>query len=165
MKNKLSKSLLIAALAGISYSGKTQALIAKAHVVDANNRPLSACYTLSNPYELMQVGNCTDLKLKLGYNESYTLTISKPGYTTKTIVISTFVEANTKHKVTFDMKLHRRSPIDVPGTIQLAGNIYYDRKIEEYNFKNPQQMSWESSQLSEVKFKANTVDNYVKSDY
>ena len=35
-------------------------------------------YTLYNPYELLQVGTCQELRLELTDGDSYTLTFSKP---------------------------------------------------------------------------------------
>ena len=151
MKITYFKSLVIATLMGIALTGSAQALIVKGYIRNEDNQKTTAYYTLSNSYEMLQVGKCSSFKLKLGFNDCYTFTLSKRGYRSRTIIISTFGNNTKRSRISINVWLATFTASDIMEPELLAGKIYYDQRIQSYNYasccgvQRPQQQSQSAS--------------------
>lgn len=142
------KSLVVATLLGAAGNMCAQSLTLKGQVKNAGNETTSACYTLYNPYELLQVGTCQELRLELTDGDSYTLTFSKPGFRSKTIQISTFCDNHSKYRLSFNVTLMPLKEADTPEADEVAGKIYYDIKKSDYNYLSYAEMAEKHSEKS-----------------
>lgn len=136
MKTSLFKSIFIFAFLGLTTFLNAQALIVKAQLRCASDKPDTGCYTLSNSYELMSVGKCSDLTLKLGYHDCFTLTFSKPGFRSKQVIISTFGSHIRRRRISLSITLDPLKASDMPEPDMLAGRIYFDEALSDYNYLN-----------------------------
>ncbi|PBQ34510.1 hypothetical protein CNR22_22920 [Sphingobacteriaceae bacterium] len=134
MKTIYLKISILIVLLGVSLAVPAQALLVKGHIKNNDNETTTAYYTLSNSYEMIQVGKCSDLKFKLGYNDCYTITFSKPGCRSKTITISTFSKEDYRCEINFIVTLEPLAVKNIQEPELYAGKIYYDKTIRDYNY-------------------------------
>jgi hypothetical protein len=111
-----------------------QVLVLKGHVKNSGDEAIKGYYELRNSCKQLAIGHSSKLKLKLELNEIYTLIFSKPGYQSKSIVISTFADTSWWHVFKFDVTLKRLNVMADMDPEIVAGSVFYDPSISDYNY-------------------------------
>lgn len=135
MKTTGLKLLTILLLLTLAKPWAAQVLVLKGYIKTAEAQNTNGYYELRNACNLLAMGHGSGVKLKLQPNQVYTLKFSKPGFQSKTIVISTFANNNYWYRFSFHVVLNRITPENMTEPLVTAGSIFYDEKTGDYNYQ------------------------------
>lgn len=83
-------------------------------------------------YNTITTTSIKDFKCNLDFNRDYMIIISKEGYQTKAIAVSTYCKLNKPFKYNFYVNLINTEPIiENP---QFVGGIYYNKKKQNFDY-------------------------------
>lgn len=122
-------------LLNLTVLADAQSLRLKGRFKSQTSDKLECTYELRTPCELLKVGQGQRLSMNLPANNVYTLCISKPGYLSKSIVISTYADSDHRHHFQFDVTLETIHSKKADRTPLSAGLIFFNYQASRYDYE------------------------------
>jgi hypothetical protein len=115
---------------------QAQRLSIKGAFVNSDDDALTAHYVIKSGDKHIACGDANKIKLKLELNKNYSLTVSKPGYKSKTVHFSTYTLYEKKFSFSF-LVLMFEEPILDPKQNEndafVAGDVFFDGNVSDFN--------------------------------
>lgn len=128
------KILFLLILLSVGKRLVSQSLVLNGYMKDNSGKNIKCDYELRSSCDLLASGHGSKLKLNLESQGVYTLTISGPGYQSKTIQISTFTNSDRCYNFYFHIGLE--SSNTASEAFVRAGDIFYNSDRSGYDYRS-----------------------------
>ena len=137
MKN-LKSFFFVLSLVFLGLNGlNAQRLTIKGEFVNSDDYALNAHYVIKAGDKHVACGDADKIKLKLELNKSYSLTVSKPGYKSKTVHFSTYTNYEKKFCFSFLVLMIEEPKLDPKQNETsdfVAGDVFFDSNVSDFNY-------------------------------